>query len=121
MSTSFKKNLGNRGELLVEKFLINQGFKIVDRNFSIRGGEIDIIAKKDVCISFIEVKTRTHQYFNTSEVITPSKQKKIILTAKYFIAQHQYSDISYRFDVALVDGSTEKITYIEHAFLESNY
>ncbi len=121
MLTSSKKTLGNNGELAVALYLIKNGFTILMKNFSIRGGEVDIIAQKADILTFVEVKTRTNNYFNTSEVITLSKQKKIILTAKYFISQHKYRDATYRFDVALVDGVTQKVTYLENAFCENNY
>ena len=121
MLNSFKKKLGAYGEELVERYLNAQGFSIIATNFSIRGGEIDIIAKKDALLIFVEVKTRSDRYFNTSEVITRSKQKKIILTAKHFISHNKFTETAYRFDVALVDGKTEEITYIEHAFAETTY
>ena len=119
MSISFRRALGNQGETLVEEYLLKQGFSIVMKNFSVRGGEIDLIACKKDVIAFIEVKTRTHIYFDTSEVITLAKQKKIIFAAKFFIAKQAYVDMTYRFDVALVHGEQQKeITYLENAFCE---
>jgi putative endonuclease len=120
MLNSFKKKLGAHGEDLVERYLNTQGFSIIAKNFSIRGGEVDIIAKKNDLLVFVEVKTRSNNYFNTSEVITPSKQKKIVLTAKHFISQQKISEMIYRFDVALVDGKTKEISYITNAFTEKN-
>ena len=119
MSITFKRQLGNAGELAVEKKLIQDGFTILARNFTIRGGEIDLIAKKGDLIAFIEVKTRKSDLFNLSEVITYSKQKKIIFTAKVFITKQSYVDKTFRFDVALVHGDTYNVTYIANAFSET--
>lgn len=53
-----KKIIGNRGEQLVEKFLVKQGFKVLDRNYLRPWGEIDIVAKNKDIIHFVEVKAR---------------------------------------------------------------
>lgn len=113
-----KRRLGNEGETLVQQYLLERDFSITATNFSVRGGEVDIIASKKDLIVFVEVKTRTKNYFNTSEVITLTKQKKIIFAAKMFISRHGLVESTYRFDVALVDGQNN-VTYIEHAFCES--
>lgn len=52
------KEMGNIGEAAVCKYLIKKGYKIIERNFSYRGGEIDIIAQDKSTIVFIEVKAR---------------------------------------------------------------
>jgi len=116
---TFKKALGNTGEKLVADFLHNLGFKILERNYSIRGGEIDIIAQKKDLISFVEVKTRSTDYFSLSEIITPSKQRKIIFTAQHFIMHKKITDCILRFDVALLIKKSDadfKIEFIENAF-----
>ena len=111
------KTTGNRGELAVAKKLHHDGFTILHQNYQIRQGEIDIIAQKDDLIIFVEVKTRKHQYFPLSQVITPSKQRKIINTAKWFIAQNKIVSALLRFDVALVtESKTPIINYIANAF-----
>jgi putative endonuclease len=116
MSISSKKSLGNKGEDLTSSYLIDKGFSILARNFTTRTGEIDVIAAKNNLVLFVEVKTRSHTYFNMSEIITPTKQRKIILTAKQFILKHQLSEKAYRFDVALITHTNQKITYLENAF-----
>lgn len=113
-----KQQLGNAGESAVTDSLIKDGYTIVARNYRIRGGEIDIIARKDEYLAFVEVKTRKNNLFPLSEVITLSKQKTIIRTAKHFLSTHTQKtlDTAYRFDVALVEGTDLIITYIPHAF-----
>jgi putative endonuclease len=115
-----KQELGNYGELLVAKKLMQEGFTIIARNYRIRGGEIDIIARKEEILAFVEVKTRQNIRFPLSQVVTPLKQKTIIRTAKQFLLQHNQKtlDTILRFDVALVEGKdTLSITYIPNAFV----
>ncbi len=121
MSHFSRKKIGLEGELLIEQYLTQNGYTIIKKNFSIRGGEVDIIAIKKEVLAFTEVKTRENIYFNTSEVVNYSKQKKIITTAKVFLSQNNnYSDKVLRFDIALVEGSNKKVTYIENAFTDTN-
>lgn len=118
MSHSSKATIGVEGETRIAQHLEKNGFSILKRNFTVRAGEVDIIACKDELLVFVEVKTRSHIYFNTSEVITRSKQKKIVLAAKTFLTRQNFNDKVYRFDVALVDNNSAKITYITNAFYE---
>lgn len=115
-----RSSLGLQGEEKALQFLQAQGFTVIERNFAKRGGEIDIIACKDNLLIFVEVKTRSTTYFNTSEVITPSKQKKIIYTAKSFLAESRYIDKACRFDVILIEGNSLQVTHIPHAFYEGS-
>lgn len=114
--------LGNYGEELVATELKQQGLRILERNYRKRYGEIDIIAYSKNLITFIEVKTRNQHYGDLTELITPLKQKKIITVAKEYLATHNYKDVTYRFDVALITWNTNHqptITYISNAFTEA--
>jgi putative endonuclease len=114
-----KTALGRQGEDLVGKFLERQGFTIIARNYAKRDGEIDLIASKGDTLAFVEVKTRSKIYFDVSEVITPSKQRKIIMVAKEFIVRHGHDTKIGRFDVAFIETCADNaITYIENAFCE---
>jgi putative endonuclease len=110
--------LGPAGEELVANFLEKQGFVILQKNFSCRFGEIDVIAQKDEILAFIEVKTRSKYYFPISTVVTPSKQRKIVKTAKLFLLKKNIVDKACRFDVATVlwEKESHEIDYIENAF-----
>lgn len=119
MVTNHRKHIGNEGESLVIDYLKKHGFSIMACNYRTRQGEIDIIAQKGSLITFVEVKRRLKSYFNLSEVITPSKQRKIIQTAATYRAEKRlFGDFIFRFDVALVEqyGSEKTITYISDAF-----
>ena len=122
MTIQKSKLQGNHGEELVARALQEQGFKILARNYTSRQGEIDIVAYKKNLIIFVEVKTRSANYFDLSEVITHRKQHNIINTAKQFIAKHDYENVSYRFDVALLEPNHDgilSISYLSDAFREN--
>lgn len=114
----FRTLLGREGEAFVAEYMAKQGFSILEQNYRKRYGEIDLIAVNHDTIAFIEVKMRQSSYFDSSEVIVPSKQRKIIAVAKEYIARHHHEDKICRFDVALVEGSLNnpEITYLENAF-----
>ena len=119
-----KKQLGYFGEQAICNLLTQKDYKIIKRNFTIKGGEIDIIATADDIIAFIEVKTRQVNCLVTGlEAITKSKQKLIIKTASYFLLKNSHN-LQPRFDVAEVHVNGEevvKIDYIENAFDTSGY
>jgi putative endonuclease len=106
------------GEARVGQYLEKRGFVILARNYAQRYGEIDIIARSGDLVVFVEVKMRTSDDVDPGELVTWSKQQKLILTAKRYIAAHHGDTISYRFDVACVMGShaTADILYFADAF-----
>lgn len=111
--------LGKQGEYFVAQYLEKRGCTICKLNYSCRRGEVDIIAEKGNLRLFIEVKTRQHHYFETSQVITPAKQRKIVATAHYYNAQVGWGEERiHRFDVALLEEvqGAFTITYIPNAF-----
>lgn len=109
---------GIKGEAAVALLLKNQGFNILAQNYRQRCGEIDLIAAKEEVICFVEVKTRRTEYFETSQVITKSKQAKIIKTAQYYALTNKIQDKILRFDVAIVIGVEGEYTirYLDNAF-----
>ncbi len=110
-----KRLLGILGENKAEKFIKKRGCKILERNYSTRFGEIDIIATKDNVIIFIEVKTRTSDDFGKGyESVTNKKQQKMIKTAEQYMLKH--TDKLARFDVISIDAG--EISYIENAFIQ---
>ena len=118
-----RKQLGRDGEDFVTEWLADKGFEIVRRNFFVRGGEIDIIAKKDDLLIFVEVRAWDHQYWpDSSPVMTIKrpKMRRIVKAARYFMMKSGIEEykVFIRFDVAGVirkDKSFE-IDYYEAAF-----
>lgn len=113
--------LGLQGEELVCSFLTKKNFTILEKNYTSRTGEIDIIAKKNDLLTFVEVKTRTTAYFPISTVVNKTKQRKIIKTALYFLAHNPHPETIIRFDVAtvIINGPSHEIQYIPNAFTQS--
>lgn len=109
---------GDAGEAAVVEYLQNEGYDIYARNFQIRGGEVDIIARKAEVIAFVEVKTRRVEPFALSEVVTFSKQRKIIRAARSYLFQNHLQDVAIRFDIAILTGDALawKLNYIPDAF-----
>ena len=116
-----KREIGNLGEDIASAFLQKKGYDVIRRNFSCRLGEIDIIAEKDAFLCFVEVKLRKNAYHGEArEFVTRSKQKKIILAAKYYLSKN-VTELQPRFDVVEVympDGPGGKayVRLIENAF-----
>ena len=77
---------GKLGEDITADYLCKNDFEVVARNYHSRYGEIDIIAEKKGCISFIEVKTRASTRFGRPiEAVTLAKQRKIHRCAEYYL------------------------------------
>ena len=101
------KEIGKLGEKLVEQWLKNQNYEILQQNWRCRWGEIDLVIlnPQDKAIAFVEVKTRSQNNWDANGLfaVDSSKQQKIIQTASLFLAQHpQLAELPCRFDVALV-------------------
>lgn len=116
------KESGRRGEELACGILAKKGYEIVKRNFRFGHGEIDVIAKKDDLLVFVEVKTRTNYEFGEPEqAISKSKQKQIIKIAKAYLYINEIYNVQCRFDVVAIMLERHKdprINHIENAFIE---
>lgn len=114
------KEQGNYGENLAAKMLKKSGYEIIGRNFTTKVGEIDIIAKKDGYIVFIEVKFRSDiGRGRPAEAVDYYKQKKIIKVAKEYIQKEKLDGNDFRFDVVeVLNGNPPMGRIIENAFGE---
>ena len=103
------KDTGRRGESIVEKKYLEQGFRLLERNYIFpRGkqtGELDLIFIKQQQLVFVEVKTRSNSAYGSAfEAVDFFKQRKLVKTAKLYLHLHPaYRDYNYRIDVAAVD------------------
>jgi len=94
---------GEEAEEFACRYLKSKGYYILERNYSCRFGEIDIIAKDAKTICFIEVKARTNISFGPPFIfVTAQKQSRIKKTALFFIATRKLSSLNYRFDVVSI-------------------
>jgi putative endonuclease len=116
-----RKQTGNNGENRAAAYLEAHGFRILERNWRTKSGEIDIIALSGETIVFVEVKTLPR---GTPEmlahVLDGRKRKRIIETAKRFLSiNRQYSKSYIRFDAVVVDlPGFPEVYHIENAFSE---
>lgn len=113
--------LGARGEELVSMQLQAKGYRILERNFSSRGGEVDIVARdRDGTIVFVEVKTRTSLAFGLPQLaVTSRKQRQISKGALAWLSRNRCHQQSARFDVCAVllhDDGRFVLEHIENAF-----
>lgn len=84
--------LGKIGEEFAANLLELQGYRILERNFRCRMGEIDLIAEKDGEISFVEVKTRRSARFGRpAEAVSPEKQRRMRKAAEFYLNGHRNS------------------------------
>ncbi|KKS68955.1 YraN family protein [Candidatus Daviesbacteria bacterium RIFCSPLOWO2_01_FULL_43_38] len=98
------KSIGDAGEEIACNYLKRQGYKILEKNFRIRGGEIDIVAQDRDYLVFVEVKTRySHEYGLPVESMTPWKIKHILKTAKFYLQKINWGDNPYRLDFISID------------------
>lgn len=100
--------IGDFGEKTAEKYLLRHGYKIVEKNFTIRGGEIDLIAKDGDTLVFVEVKSRkTDAFGSPGEFVSKDKQRHIIFAARQYIHRHNLYDMPCRFDVVEIIGQVD--------------
>lgn len=124
---NYQKNsrkTGDVGEQAAAEFLKRSGYEILKRNYTVRGGEIDIIARKNGVTAFVEVKTRKPQPLEEGEqAITPAKKKRLIAAAQRYLNEVMNDCGSCRFDVAVVtvsDNVVKRLKYYAGAFDASN-
>lgn len=106
-----KMIVGNQGEHLAEQYLLKKGYKILTKNYRMRGGEIDIIARINNDIVFLEVKSRTGiEFGDPIAQIGLQQQKTIIQTANHYLIKHNIINKNWRIDVITVLFYNNQIT-----------
>lgn len=107
---------GREAEALAARYLEGHGQRVLERNFLVRGGEIDLICRAGKTLVFVEVRLRSRSDFGGAGAsITASKRRRIILAARHYLAGKAECDC--RFDCVLLDGLEEKrIEWIKNAF-----
>jgi uncharacterized protein (TIGR00252 family) len=100
--------LGKRGEDLAVSYLQKHGFRIIERNFKVRYGEIDIVSVVGDILVFVEVKTRIGEKFGKpEEAVTPRKLREVIQTAEYYKMCHDGLPDAMRIDVIGIELTPE--------------
>lgn len=108
---------GKIGEKIAQKYLVSKGMNIICNNYRSKFGEIDIIARFENKIVFVEVKSRTSKNYGLAcEAVDLKKIKKITAVAKYYMLENNLKNCEIRFDVVEVYFDEERINHIENAF-----
>ena len=110
------RRFGIIGEKIAQDYLRNNGYDILETNFYTKRGEIDIIAKNDNYIIFIEVKTRTNMKYGTPAMaVNSTKRKHIKSVAKTFLYLNKLYGYDVKFDVieVFMNNGKCKINHIE--------
>ena len=116
------RKTGEIGEEVAANFLISHGYRIIERNYRCKGGEIDVIARapEDKSLVFIEVKARRDLSYGVPQLaVTPFKQRQISKAALTWLAKKHLQDSNARFDVIpilLDEGGLHKVEHIVNAF-----
>lgn len=110
------RRMGDIEEIRAVDFLENNGYEIIERNFRCKFGEIDIIAKDEKYLVFVEVKYRSSMlYGSPAEAISLKKQRRIYKVAQLYILKKGIPmDFPVRFDAVLIIG--DEISVVKNAF-----
>ncbi len=116
MSIDKRRALGNSGEQTAERYLVELGYEILERNWRHVHLEVDLIARDGNWVVFVEVKTRSSE-FRLEDAVGMPKQRALIEAAEaYADARGIEGDL--RFDlISIVTGPPERLVHMPHAFL----
>jgi putative endonuclease len=111
-----KRAIGDFGEGIAVDYLRRHGYRIVDRNWRVRQGEIDIIAEKENEIVFVEVKTRTSDLFGgPEESMTIEKQNRVIRASLAYLHNNNYLQRDWRVDfIGIYCTHDQEVLELEH-------
>ena len=117
-------NVGNAGESFVAGRLERNGYRVIDRNWRIRGGELDIVALDGDVLVFVEVKVRTGDRVNIAEeAVDARKLGRLLRAAEMYVEAHpEHLDRLWRVDLIAVtlspDGFVRRYNHVENLTLE---
>ena len=103
-----KKEKGLYGEELAARYLSNCGYRILEKNYLCKIGEIDIVAIENNELVFIEVRTkRKTEYGRAVETVNHTKQRKLRRVAEYYLMERKKENEFCRFDVLGIEGDLQ--------------
>lgn len=125
MVRTANRTVGDDAENLAFRYLKQHGLTLVQRNFSCRLGELDLIMQDRSCLIIVEVRFRGHRSFVPAELtVDARKQSKIVRTAAMFLAWNErFASTPLRFDVVAIDADAHgetSIKWIRDAFRPAN-
>jgi putative endonuclease len=111
---------GLRGERVAERWLLSRGWRVLQRRYRSGHRDIDLIAKRDDLVAFVEVKARSgNEFGGPVAAVNWKKQSELVRSAATWIDRHGRTGEVYRFDVigVLVSGDRVRVQHVENAFL----
>ncbi len=111
------RQIGRFGEDVAAKYLVKNGYEIIDKNYLTDLGEIDLIAAGEGYLVFVEVKLRYNdEHGYGADAVNYAKQRKISQVAAQYIKRFRLYDEAVRFDVIEVYTSDKRVVHIKNAF-----
>ncbi|MBM4322996.1 MAG: YraN family protein [Deltaproteobacteria bacterium] len=114
-----KKELGQKGEEIALRFLKKNGYRILQKNYVCKMGEVDIVAREKDTFAFIEVKTRRSTSYGPPQMaVNQKKQEQLSKAALHFLKKNGLEEAKARFDVVaiLLGPRGDEIELIRNAF-----
>ncbi len=113
--TEERIKIGKKGESEAVKYLKNNGYEIIDRNFQKRYGEIDIVAQKNKELVFVEVRSKTGFEFGLpEETVGKEKKRRLMKNVKYYLKYNDFG-LPYRIDViGIVFNKNKEVERLKH-------
>ena len=115
-----KQSVGELGEKLARGFLEKKGYKIIEKNYRCKEGEIDIVAEFKKSLIFVEVRTKTNNEFGApEESVDLNKMNKMVNSAFSYLNNHNALSRNWRIDFIgielMTDGKVKRMNHIENA------
>lgn len=115
---------GSNGEKLALKFLEKQGYRVMERNYHCRIGEIDIVAKDGKELVFVEVRTKgSFDFGEPEESVNIPKRKRLVRLSYYYVIEHGLEAVPWRIDLVTVrlrPGTKPEIRLLKNAVGDDN-
>lgn len=121
-----RRATGRRGEALAARYLEQQGYQLVERNYRCAAGEIDLVVQTGDALVFVEVRTRRSVALGTpEESITPAKAQRLIALAWTYLQERQATEaaeateVAWRIDVIAIEldrrGRVRRLNHVPYA------
>ncbi len=111
-----KQQIGELGEAIAKEHLIQEGYEVIATNWRYKRGEIDVIAKKEELLVFIEIKTRRANDTDTAMMnFTPQKRQRIVNAVYAYLEAHRLPDANWRLDLIAIALPYQKAPLIQHS------
>jgi putative endonuclease len=107
------RDVGLAAEDRAAQFLTSQGYRVIERNFRSKFGEIDLIAQDGETLVFVEVKARSSNLFgNPEDAVDHHKLEHIRKAGEYYVSLHANLPILHRIDVVSIEGESIKLIQV---------